>query len=147
VGASLQWEPVFSGSQSSVGASLQWVPVFSGCQSSVGASLQWALVLVGASFSGCQPVFSRCESLVGAHPHDIEADSHVRAPTRQIQANDPDLGGALQFWRRQTRNMLRVDQILCVSAPLIQIPCSLIGFPVVGSCREIALIGLLCKGL
>jgi hypothetical protein len=47
---------------------------------------------VGASV--IQPVFSRCES---------SADSHVRAPTRQIQINDPDLGGALQFWRRQTR--------------------------------------------
>jgi hypothetical protein len=43
--------------------SLQWVRVFSGSES-----------LVGASVSGCQ-------SSVGAHTHDIEADSHVRAPT------------------------------------------------------------------
>jgi hypothetical protein len=50
------------------------------------------------------------------------------------------------IWAEHCRleSMLRVDQILCVSALLIQIPCSLIGLPVVGSCREIALIGLLC---
>jgi hypothetical protein len=147
VGASLQWVPVFSGC--SVDASLQWVLVFSGCEFFSG--LQWSSV--GASVSGCQflaggsQVFSRCESLVDAHPHDIEADSHVRAPTRQIQTNNPDLGRALQFWRRQTRqhascrsNSLRFG----ASDPN---PLLFDWVPVVGSCREIALIGLLCKGL
>jgi hypothetical protein len=50
-GASLQWELVFSGSQSSVGASLQWEGGFSGCVFS-------GCVFSGCVFSGC--VFSGC---------------------------------------------------------------------------------------
>jgi hypothetical protein len=53
-----------------------------------------------------------------------------------MQTNDPAI-----LVQGRLESMLCVDQILAV---LIPIPCSLIGFPVVGSCREIALIGLLC---
>jgi hypothetical protein len=55
---------------------------------------------------------------------------------QRLTTNDPAI-----LAQGRLDSMLRVDQILAV---LIPIPCSLIGFPVVGSCREIALIGLLC---
>jgi hypothetical protein len=51
VGASLQWERVFSESEFSVGASLQWEPVFSGCQFSVGVSFQWVRAFSGSPSS------------------------------------------------------------------------------------------------
>jgi hypothetical protein len=76
VGASLQWEPLFSGSQSSVGQ------VFSGCQSSVGASFQWVLLFSGwvrvfsGSLSLVGVVFSGCEFSVGANFQPTE-DSHL----------------------------------------------------------------------
>jgi hypothetical protein len=90
VGASLQWVPVFSGCQSLVGASLQWVPVFSGCQSSVGASV-----------SGCQfqRVPASVQSLVGAHPHDIEADSGALCYTEKEQKSKSDVDRPVSgFW-------------------------------------------------